>query len=108
MKPEIAPLFSFMTNLACKQTRFKELIRGKMEDVLDKFQKILAALQYKGENIKLVLMVLPLISNLCTDADIRDFIARNSFGLLEHVVQQTAIMLKEKPLGYYKRQIYRG
>ena len=93
-------MFSFMSNLAYQGPRFKDLIRGKMEEVIEKFKKILEVLPYKDNNVSLILMILALIANLCTNADIRDYVSGSPYNLLEHIIQQTVIMFKEKPVGY--------
>ena len=86
-----------MNNLAYQGHKFKEHIKGSMDEVLDKFQKILAVLPYSGDNLTFIVTMLGLIGNLCTHLEIRDFLASNPSDLLELVVQQTASMFRAKP-----------
>jgi len=90
-----------MSNLAYQGGRFKDLIRGKMEEITEKLKKIFDTLPYKGDNTTLILMIVGLISNLCTNPDIRDYMAKNPFEILTYFTKTILAMLKEKPNAYF-------
>ena len=90
-----------MSNLAYQGKRFKELLAAKIEGLTDKFNKLLSALQYNVKNASLILMVIGLISNLCTDTKIREYMAGNPYGLLGSLIAKIKEMIKEKPVAYF-------
>ena len=90
-----------MSNLSYQGNHFRELIRGRMIDITKKLKEILEVLEYNEGNSALILMIIALISDLCIDPQIREYIASNPYGILEHFLSKILFMLINKPLMYY-------
>jgi len=90
-------LFSFVRYLANQSTKFKELIRIKMQSISNILKDIL-----QWNDINIVLITIEMIISLCNDSQIREYFANNPYNILKDLLLTIRTLLQHKPLMWEK------